>query len=59
MTLFEKFKDKTLFVTVQNGTLFPTYKGIILSQIGNFIEFETENNTIWLNCNFIIKFIEI
>lgn len=59
MTLFEKFKDKTLFVTVQNGTLFPTYKGIILSQISNFIEFETENNTIWLNCNFIIKFIEV
>ena len=25
MTLFEKFKDKTLFITVQNGTLFPTY----------------------------------
>lgn len=33
MTLFEKFKDKTLFITVQNGTLFPTYKGSILKKI--------------------------
>ena len=41
MTLFEKFKDKTLFITVQNGTLFPTYKGTILSQVEDFIEFKT------------------
>jgi hypothetical protein len=57
MTLFEKFKDKTLFITVQNGTLFPTYKGTILSQVEDFIEFKTENNTIWINLKYIVKFI--
>ena len=52
MTLFEKFKDKTLFITVQNGTLFPTYKE-------DFIEFKTENNTIWINLKYIVKFIVV
>ena len=59
MTLFEKFKDKTLFITVQNGTLFPTYKGTILSQVEDFIEFKTENNTIWINLKYIVKFIVV
>lgn len=56
INLYEKFKGKKLFITIQSGTLVPTYQGTILSQEGEFIEFQTDINVIWFNLNYLIKF---
>lgn len=54
MNLFNKFKDKTIFITLSDKS---TYRGVILSQEGDFIEFKTESKIIWFNTQYIIKFV--
>ena len=51
MNLFNKFKDKTIFITLSDKS---TYRGVILSQEGDFIEFKTESKIIWFNTQYII-----
>lgn len=53
MNLYEKFKDKTIFITVTNEST--VYKGTILSQENDWIKFQTELYTFYFNSNHIVR----
>lgn len=52
MNLFNKFKDKTIYVMLSDKS---TYKGVILSQEDNFIEFKTDSYTFLFNISHIMR----
>lgn len=52
MNLFNKFKDKTIFITLSDKS---TYRGVILSQEDNFIEFKTDSYTFLFNIAHIMR----
>lgn len=52
MNLFNKFKDKTIYVMLSDKS---TYKGVILSQEDNFIEFETDSYIFLFNIAYIMR----
>lgn len=52
MNLFNKFKDKTIYVMLSDKT---TYKGVILSQEGDFIEVKTDSYTFLFNIAHIMR----
>lgn len=53
INLYEKFKGKTIFMTVTNENT--AYKGTILSQDENFIEFPTDRYVFYFNINHIAR----
>lgn len=52
MNLFNKFKDKTIYVMLSDKS---TYKGVILSQEDNFIEFKTDSYIFLFNIAHIMR----
>lgn len=52
MNLFNKFKDKTIYVMLSDKS---TYKGVILSQEGDFIEFKTDSYIFLFNIAHIMR----
>lgn len=52
MNLFEKFKGKTIFIMLSDKS---TYKGVILLQEGNFIDFQTDRYIFTFNIAYIIR----
>ena len=52
INLYEKYKGKTIYVMLSDKT---TYKGVILSQEDNFIEFQTDRYTFLLNIAHIMR----
>lgn len=53
INLYEKFKGKTIFMTVTNEST--AYKGTIISQEENFIEFKTDRYVFYFNINHIVR----
>ena len=52
INLYEKFKDKTIYIMLSDKDI---YKGVILSQEENFIDFQTDRYTFSFNIAHIMR----